>query len=171
MLAKRINTVETSSCGRLFDAVASILGLRHEINFEGQAAIDLEMAARENFGASYPFDILAGEPWEIDMRPAIRYLVEDLQHGDPVGAMAAKFHDTLAKVIGEVCRRLRTTDRLNKVCLSGGTFQNMLLLERAVAELRGSGFEVFLHAKVPPNDGGIALGQAVIANELIERGG
>ncbi len=171
MLAKRINTVQTSSCGRLFDAVASLLGLRQEINFEGQAAIDLEMAALENFDASYPFDILANELWEIDMRPAFRQLVRDIQQGDPIGAMAAKFHNTLGNVIGEVCRRLRTTDQLNKVCLSGGTFQNMLLLESAVAELRGSGFEVFLHAKVPPNDGGIALGQAVIANELIERGG
>jgi len=171
MLAKGINTVQTSSCGRLFDAVASLLGLRQEINFEGQAAIELEMAAIEDIDASYPFDILAGEPWEIDMRPAIERIVRDVQQGEPVGVMAAKFHNTLAKVIGEVCRRLRATDGLNKVCLSGGTFQNMLLVKRAAAELRGGGFEVFLHAKVPPNDGGISLGQAVIANELIARGG
>ncbi|HVA01524.1 MAG TPA: carbamoyltransferase HypF [Terriglobia bacterium] len=171
MLAKGINTVDTSSCGRLFDAVASILGLRHEINFEGQAAIDLEMAAEENVDASYPFDILAGEPWEIDMRPAIKHIVLDIQHGKPVGEIAAVFHNTLAKVIGEVCQRLRAAEGLNKVCLSGGTFQNMLLLARAVAELRARGFEIFLHANVPPNDGGISLGQALIANELIERGG
>ncbi len=170
MLAKGINTVETSSCGRLFDAAASILGLRQEINFEGQAAIELEMAALENIDASYPFDILSGEPWEIDMRPAIERMAQDAGQGEPAGAAAAKFHNTLAQVIAEICRRLRTTGRLNKVCLSGGTFQNMLLVKRAVKELRSSGFEVFLHSQVPPNDGGISLGQAVIADELIKRG-
>ncbi|HUZ46849.1 MAG TPA: carbamoyltransferase HypF [Terriglobia bacterium] len=171
MLAKGINTVETSSCGRLFDAAASILGLRQEINFEGQAAIALEMAALESIDASYPFDILSSEPWEIDMRPAIEQMVRNTGQGEPADVAAAKFHNTLAQVIAEVCRRLRATDHLNKVCLSGGTFQNRLLVERAVRGLRSSGFEVFLHAQVPPNDGGISLGQAVIANELIERGG
>jgi hydrogenase maturation protein HypF len=171
MLARGINTVETSSCGRLFDAVASLLGLRQEINFEGQAAIDLEMAALENVDESYPFDILDGDPCEIDMRPTIERIVRAVQQREPAGLMAAKFHNTLAKVIGEACRRLRATERLNKVCLSGGTFQNMLLLDRTVAELRSRGFEVFLHANVPPNDGGISLGQAVIANEIVERGG
>ena len=170
MLEKRINTVETSSCGRLFDAVASILGLRHEINFEGQAAIELEMAAAENVDASYTFDILPNEPWEIDMRPVIEQIVRDVQRHEPVGVAAAKFHNTLAQVIAEVCKRLRASDGLNKVCLSGGTFQNALLVKRAVHRLQTSGFEVFLHAQVPPNDGGISLGQAVIANEMVERG-
>ncbi len=84
--------------------------------------------------------------------------------------IAAAFHNTLAAAIVEVCRRIREADTLNRVCLSGGTFQNVFLLQRAVSGLRNSGFEVFLHAKVPPNDGGIALGQAVIANARLQVG-
>jgi hydrogenase maturation protein HypF len=86
------------------------------------------------------------------------------------GLIAAKFHNTLVSVITEICLRLRKTEGVNRICLSGGTFQNMYLLEHAVPRLRQCGFEVFVNAKVPPNDGGIALGQAVIANAVSERG-
>ena len=165
MLAGGIQTVDTSSCGRLFDAVASIIGLRHEINFEGQAALELEMAATEGVEESYPFEIGCGEPWQVDMRPAIQSIVRDLrQAGQAPGEIAARFHNTMAAVILEVCRRLRQQEHLHRVCLSGGTFQNIFLLQRAAAGLRNSDFEVFLHATVPPNDGGLSLGQAVIAN-------
>jgi hydrogenase maturation protein HypF len=171
MMQRRLNTVQTSSCGRLFDAVASILGLRHEANYEGQAAIELEMAALEGISESYPFEIGVDSPWEIDMRPAIEHLVREVKMRSPIGSMAAKFHNTLVAAIVEICRRLRDTDGLNLVCLTGGTFQNAYLLERVVPALRNSGFEVYLNRKVPTNDGGIAFGQATVANAILQWGG
>jgi hydrogenase maturation protein HypF len=164
MIEQRVNTVMTSSCGRLFDAVASLVGLRHETNFEGQAAIELEMIADAGVEASYPFEI-AGEPWQVDFRPVIERIVKEKKA--PAWVSAA-FHNTVAQAIAEVCRRLRDVEGLTRVCLSGGTFQNVLLLERTLALLRRMGFEVFLHAQIPPNDGGIALGQAVVARSRIE---
>ena len=171
MIQRRLNTVQTSSCGRLFDAVASIAGLRHEVNYEGQAAIELEMAAVEGISESYPFEIGSTSPWVIDMRLAIEDLVRDVKMKLPVGSLAAKFHNTLFAVIVEVCRRLRETDGLNRVCLSGGTFQNEHLLRRVIPALRTLCFEVYLNRKVPTNDGGIALGQAAVANAIVRRGG
>jgi len=166
MIRRGINTVETSSCGRLFDAVASILGLRHEINFEGQAAIDLEQAAAAGLDQRYPFEIEDGEPAHIDMRPAIRAIVADVCAGKPAPFVAALFHNTVGDAIVEVCGRLRRAEGLRRVCLSGGTFQNVYLLRRVLAGLTARGFDVYTHAKVPPNDGGISLGQAVVAAEL-----
>ena len=167
MMERGINTVETSACGRLFDAVASIVGLRHDINFEAQAAIQLEAIAEPDVQEHYPFEVTPSDVWEIDMRPAVEHIVRDVVAGRPVGVISATFHNTIAAIVVEVCVRLRAAERLDRVCLSGGTFQNVYLIERAVAGLRSSGFEVFLHAKVPPNDGGISLGQAVIANAAL----
>jgi hydrogenase maturation protein HypF len=168
MIERGINTVETSACGRLFDAVASIVGLRQEVNFEAQAAIQLEAIAVAGLEGQYPFEISERDAWEIDLRPAIESIVRDVQADRPVGHIAALFHNTVAAIVVEVCRRLRAAERLDRVCLSGGTFQNSYLLERTVAGLRSSGLEVLLHAKVPPNDGGISLGQAVIANSKLQ---
>jgi hydrogenase maturation protein HypF len=170
MLRQGVNTVQTSSCGRLFDAVASILGLRHEVNFEGQAAIELEMAVCEGEEKRYPFEIDFGDPWQIDMRPTIKDIVREVQDREQPARIASRFHNTVQAVIVEVCRHLRASEGLNRVCLTGGTFQNMLLLEGVVPALQGCGFEVFWHHRVSPNDGGISLGQAVIANERIRRG-
>lgn len=170
MIQRGLNTVQTSSCGRLFDAVASIMGLRHEVNYEGQAAIELEMAVREGISESYPFEIGASSPWEIDLRPAIERLVLDIQMKVSVNSIAAKFHNTIVAIIVVICRRLRETDGLNLVCLSGGTFQNSYLLERLVPALRSSAFEVYLNRQVPNNDGGIALGQAAVANAVMAGG-
>lgn len=166
LLARRLHTVETSSCGRLFDAVASLIGLRQEINFEGQAAIELEMIAPDGVPGAYPFALDADT---IDFRPAIERIVAELRASTPSPVIAARFHNAVAGAIVEVCRRLRHEEKLNRVCLSGGTFQNMKLLARTLAGLRHLDFEVFLHAQVPPNDGGIALGQAVIAAEMLRR--
>jgi hydrogenase maturation protein HypF len=163
MIAAGINTVPTSSCGRLFDAVASLIGLRQEVNFEGQAAIDLEMIAEDGNRERYPFGIDGDGPWQVDFRPVIECLAREVSAGMPQCAMAAKFHNTLAEATVEVCRRIARETALRRVCLSGGTFQNVRLLGSTVAGLRAAGFEVFLHAHVPPNDGGIALGQAAIA--------
>jgi hydrogenase maturation protein HypF len=170
MLQRNVNTFRTSSCGRLFDAVASILGVRHEATFEGQAAMALEAAAWDGIGDEYPFALEENEPWQIDMRPAIAALVREVLARGKTGLMAAKFHNTLVSVITEICLRLRKAEGVNRVCLSGGTFQNLYLLERAVPRLRQCSFEAFVNAKVPANDGGISLGQAVIANAVSERG-
>jgi hydrogenase maturation protein HypF len=170
MMAQGVNTVLTSSCGRLFDAVASLIGIRQEVTFEGQAAIELEMATQAGVDDRYTFEIDSNEPAEIDMRPVIREIVRDMTQGKIKSVIASRFHNTLAAMIAEVCKRIRESERLDRVCLSGGTFQNMYLLKRAIALLRNTGFEVFLHSVVPPNDGGISLGQAVIANEILNSG-
>jgi len=165
MIARRIQTVQTSSCGRLFDAVASIVGLRQETNYEGQAAIELEMAAAEGIEEYYSFD-LADDGMEIDMRPTIQGVVRDMGSGVEAAIIAAKFHNAMAAMIVAVCERVRAQEQLPRVCLSGGTFQNFTLLQRTADGLRQRGFEVFLHSHVPPNDGGLALGQAVVARAL-----
>jgi hydrogenase maturation protein HypF len=170
MLSRGINCVETASCGRLFDAVSSLINLRQEVNFEGQAAIELEMIAQAHLEQRYPFRVDDGDPAQVDLRPMVENIVEDLSRSKPAGYVAACFHNTIAGAIVEVCRRVRKRDQLKRVCLSGGTFQNVYLLRRAVEGLRRDGFEVYLHALVPPNDGGISLGQAVIANEILQRG-
>jgi hydrogenase maturation protein HypF len=169
MIVKNINAIPTSSCGRLFDAVASIAGLRHQVTFEGQAAIELEAVAEEGNTAHYAYAFEEGDPLRVDFRPAIARIVLDRAAGMPLPAISAMFHNTVAQAIAETCRRLGVETGLTRVCLSGGTFQNQKLLKATVPLLRRSGFEVFLHSKVPPNDGGIALGQAAIAAERLRR--
>jgi hydrogenase maturation protein HypF len=171
MMARGINTVLTSSCGRLFDAVASLAGLRQDVTFEGQAAIALEMAALPDVTELYPFEIEESEPAQVDVRPMIRGIINDLLQARTTGYIAGRFHNTIARIVVEMSVRIRKSTRLNRVCLSGGTFQNHFLLERSVRGFREQGFEVFLHESVPPNDGGISLGQAVIANKLLRSGG
>ncbi|MFN7992778.1 MAG: carbamoyltransferase HypF [Bryobacteraceae bacterium] len=167
MISRRVNTVNTSSCGRLFDAVASLLGLRQQINFEGQAAIELEMFSADGEQESYPVSVEADS---VDFRPAIERMVVEIRDPVPGPVIAARFHNSVADAAVEVCSRIRQESKLNRVCLSGGSFQNMRLLERTLAGLRRLDFEVFLHAQVPPNDGGISLGQAIIAAEMLRRG-
>jgi hydrogenase maturation protein HypF len=167
MIERRINTVETSAAGRLFDAVASIVGVRDEVNFEAQAAIELETCALPGVDAVYPFELAEDVLWQIDVRPTIERIARDVLAGKPAGWISAAFHNTFAAIVVEVCLRLRSAEGIDQVCLSGGTFQNVYLVERTVAKLRADGFEVFLHSKVPPNDGGISLGQAVIANATL----
>jgi hydrogenase maturation protein HypF len=171
MIDRGINTFLTSSCGRLFDAVASLTGVRQDVTFEGQAAIELEMAAETGVMEAYPFEIEGGTPAQIDFRPTMHSIVKDLLQSRSAGYIAARFHNTVARTILETCTRIREEDGLNRVCLSGGTFQNQYLLRRAVDELRRKNFEVFLHAMVPANDGGISLGQAVVANARLQSGG
>jgi hydrogenase maturation protein HypF len=170
MLARRIQTVETSSCGRLFDAVAALLGIATEASFEGQAAIALEAAAERGLDERYDFEVQDGDPAILDFRPSIAAIVKDLSKGRRVGDISACFHNTLSTAIGKVCARIGASDPVNRVCLSGGSFQNLYLLGRTVVELRRRGFEVFLHAQVPANDGGLSLGQAMVANQHL-RGG
>jgi hydrogenase maturation protein HypF len=161
MIETGFNTVMTSSCGRLFDAVAALIGLRYEVNFEGQAAIELEAIVDTHCEERYDFEI-SGE--ELDFRPMMERIVKEEA---PPPLVAARFHNTLATAIHEMCLRMRRESGLSRVCLSGGTFQNMRLLGLTASALRASGFELFLHRNVPPNDGGIALGQAMIAAESV----
>jgi hydrogenase maturation protein HypF len=170
MLTRRVQTVQTSSCGRLFDAVAALLGMGSEVTFEGQAAIRLEMAADPGVTDRYPFDLQQDQPIVVDLRQTIATIVQEIARNRPINEISARFHNTLSAAIVEICCRIRKSDGLDRVCLSGGVFQNHLLLGLTAAELRRLGFGVFLHAMVPANDGGISLGQAVIANELLRRG-
>ncbi|MCU1293180.1 MAG: (NiFe) hydrogenase maturation protein HypF [Bryobacterales bacterium] len=171
MLSRRIQTIQTSSCGRLFDAVAALLGLGSEVTFEGQAAIALEMAADPSVRDRYEYDLQQGEPLVVDLRQTVVAIVRDVVRGRRSNEISACFHNTLSTAIVEVCCRIRKSDGLDRVCLSGGVFQNHLLLGLTAAQLRRLGFGVFLHAMVPANDGGISLGQAVIANELLRQRG
>jgi hydrogenase maturation protein HypF len=166
MLARGIQTIETSSCGRLFDAVASMLGVRQETTYEGQAAIELEAMA-SSASAVYPFTLAGGDAFEADLRPAIAAIVHEHGSGTPVPEISARFHRTMAAVVRDACLRIRELEGLSRVCLSGGTFQNLRLLRHTVDELRAQHFDVFVHRRVPANDGGLALGQSVIANAQI----
>jgi hydrogenase maturation protein HypF len=163
------NSPETSSMGRLFDALASLLDVKHVTNYEGQAAIELEAIADQHCAQSYEFEVtLDGQL--IKAEAVIRRAVEDLLEGVSTQKVSAKFHLGVAHLISEVARRVRTKGSYNRVVLSGGVFQNMLLLEATRRILERDGFEVFTHNRVPPNDGGISLGQAAIAAARLAAG-
>ncbi|MBW3624499.1 MAG: carbamoyltransferase HypF, partial [Armatimonadetes bacterium] len=167
MMDAGINAPVTSSMGRLFDAVAALVTGRAAVTYEGQAAVELERIADPDCTETYSFGLAAGEgsdaPLLIPAAPVLRAVVEDLQVGVAPNRIAAKFHNGVAGMVIRVCRELRERHRLNGVALSGGVFQNALLLERTLAGLQAEGFEVHTHQRVPPNDGGIALGQAAVA--------
>ena len=167
MIERRVQTVDTSSCGRLFDAVSALLGVCIENRYEAEAAMELEAeAAPLAVGAGEPFGFeLSGE--QIDMRQAIRELMAARGHGQSTAQLAARFHDTLARAVAAACASVRASDGLRRVCLSGGSFQNTRLLEATSAELGRMGFDVYRHEQVPPNDGGLSLGQAAIATALV----
>ncbi len=164
------STLMTTSIGRLFDAVAALCGVRDTVTYEGQAAIGLEELA-EVAGPGYRFHVDAStEPVRVDARPVVRSVVAELGAGVPPSAVAGRFHAGVASVVGEVCRQaLRRTGPL-PVVVSGGVFQNRLLVELVVAELGGAGIEVLRHRQVPPNDGGIALGQVEIGRAALRLG-
>jgi len=171
MIDKGLNSPLTSSSGRLFDAVSALVGVRQEVFYEGQAAIELEMAADKDEEGFYSYDLEEfGNGSQVMLEPIIRGVVTDIADGVSVPTIAGKFHITMAKIILNICLRVRKASGIEKVALSGGVFQNTLLLNKTSALLNGSGFKVYTQHRVPPNDGGIALGQAVIANELIKKG-
>jgi hydrogenase maturation protein HypF len=171
MVAQQINSPLTSSCGRLFDAVAALVGIRHTVSYEAQAAAELEMHARSSTdSAAYPFDLDQRDGvWQIGARPLMHAIVEDLQRGVAIEAIGRRFHNGLVETLALLAGRLREASALNRVCLSGGTFQNELLLDGLTRKLRDSGFEVFTHSQVPAGDGGLSLGQAAVAAH-IDRG-
>jgi hydrogenase maturation protein HypF len=159
-----LNAPSTSSAGRLFDAVASFLGLRDRVDFEAQAAMELEALAAPEADRVYSVDLQERDGRIVVQTPDIvRGVVEDLLAEIGAEQIGSRFHATLADVMVRTCRRLRDRSGLDRVALSGGVFQNATLLRLAVDGLRRSRFQVYTHHQVPPNDGGLALGQAAIA--------
>lgn len=184
MMERSVNTPLSTSAGRLFDAVSSLLGLRDVNTFEGEAAMTLEKVSIEDHGsvgtyAPYTFDIATNkdpsnpsedpmEPFIIDTRPLIAGIVEDTNKGAKAGAIGARFHVTMAEIIVAACTRIRGLHHIGRVVLTGGVFQNALLERLAACALVRAGFSVFTHSLVPANDGGVSLGQAVIAWERLK---
>jgi hydrogenase maturation protein HypF len=165
MIDREIHSPRTSSCGRLFDAVAALAGVRSTVNYEAQAAIEFEMAAHDSTGeGSYPFDLIPdGSHWQIGTRSLFQRILEDIRRPDPVADISRRFHAGLAQVFVDLSEKIREQTTLNRVCLSGGCFQNLLLFDLLRNGLRARSFEVYFHSEVPAGDGGISLGQALIA--------
>jgi hydrogenase maturation protein HypF len=162
-----LNAPLTSSIGRLFDAVSALCGVCLEATYEGQAAIELEMLADPTEDALYDWplgDPADGNPWALDPAPLIRAIVTDVSAAVAVARIAARFHNTLAQMVTDVCRCLRQSTGIGEVALSGGVWQNVTLLQQTRARLHAAGFTVYIHRLVPPNDGGLALGQAAVAD-------
>jgi hydrogenase maturation protein HypF len=169
MLEQGLNCPVTSSCGRLFDAISAMCGIRDRVSYEGQAAIELEMTAREDVTEAYTVEIedVDGR-LVISPRAMIREVVRDLLAGTETGVIAAGFHNWLAAALVEVAGLLKATRAINTVALSGGCFQNEILLRNLKGLLEAQGFEVILNRLVPANDGGISFGQVVVASAVLE---
>ncbi|MEA2083315.1 MAG: carbamoyltransferase HypF [Thermodesulfobacteriota bacterium] len=168
MMEKGINCPETSSLGRLFDGIAAILGIRYQAAYEGQAAVELEMAIKEAGEDSYPYE------WQkekqshlISLAPIIRGVVNDIRQGKRISSISHRFHLTLIRLFADLCTQLGQETGVDRVVLSGGVFQNKTLLTGLEEALKKKGFCVFSHARVPANDGGISLGQAAISAEMM----
>jgi hydrogenase maturation protein HypF len=151
--------------GRLFDAVASLAGVRQSANYEAQAAIELEVLVDPAERGVYPIEIGDGP---IDPRPALLDLCLDRESGIATGVIAARFHNGVARMIQTPCECIRRQEGINTVALSGGVWQNMTLLRKTVPALEEAGFTVYVHREVPANDGGLSLGQAVIAHHSMQ---
>ncbi len=164
MIDKNINSPLTSSCGRLFDAASSLIGIRDEISYEGQAAMELESFCASGIKERYNFCICKeGEEFIIDPQEIFIDIIKDLKEGIDKKVMAAKFHNTVAEFTLNLCGKISEDTGINKIALSGGVFQNRYLTEKIISLFEKDGFQVYTQRKVPPNDGGISLGQAVVA--------
>ncbi len=173
MIERGFNAPFTSSMGRLFDAVAAIVGIRSQVSYEGQAAMELEwLAMQAGDEDAYPFAVETAtidtgeETRVVDTRPLIRAVVADATRGTNAARIARRFHTTVVEMIGRVCRLIRADTRLDLVALSGGVFQNSLLTREACRRLERDGFRVYRHRQVPPNDAGLCLGQLAVAAAL-----
>jgi hydrogenase maturation protein HypF len=158
-LDKRINSPRTSSAGRLFDALASLLNIRQINAFEGQGAMELEFLTHNSTSNDFYECPIAEKPLIFDWKPMILAILRDIEKGIDFKLISLKFHNTLVEVIVKIADAIGR----EKVVLSGGCFQNRYLTERAIERLRRSGFHPYWHQRIPPNDGGIALGQIVVA--------
>jgi hydrogenase maturation protein HypF len=159
-LEKRINTPMTSSMGRLFDAAVALAGVRQKVNYEGQAAIEFEALADSAEAGTYLFGLNQDQ---VQVRGAVEALVKDVMAGVPISKVSARFHNGLAESVRETVKKISLESGLRSVVLSGGVWQNLTLLGRTLSLLQKDGFKVYIHREVPTNDGGLSLGQAVIA--------
>ena len=160
-----LNCAQTSSMGRLFDAVAALAGVKQSITYEAEAAMHLEALAAGAAGdlGGYAFALEDAEPIRVGWQPVVQAVAADAIEGMPPAVIAARFHAAVARMIVDVCTRLRAQRAGETVGLTGGVFQNALLMQMTIEELHRAGFEVLVHQRVPANDGGLALGQAVLA--------
>ena len=165
MIEQKINSPLSSSCGRLFDAVAALIGIRQQVNYEAQAAIELEMAITDSSSRDgYPFEILPdGDASIIGTRPLFEAILHDLLRNAPLGEISRRFHNGLVNTFLGIAELVREKTSLNVACLSGGTFNNVYLSQQLESRLIEAGFKVFTHREVPSGDGGLSLGQAVVA--------
>jgi hydrogenase maturation protein HypF len=159
-LERNLNTPQTSSMGRLFDAAAALAGVRQKVNYEAQAAIEFEASMDKTESGSYHFEIHNGT---VNTRPVFASLVADIQDKVPVPILSARFHNGVTDMVRQVCNNIRHETGLTEIALSGGVWQNIALLERTKQGLQTDGFVVYLHRQVPANDGGLSLGQALVA--------
>lgn len=164
MLQDRRSSIETSSMGRLFDCVAGMIGLVGEITYEAEGAINLEYCAASRVSGRYQYVLFEGEPLRIGVAPIIEGVLSDMEKGVPRPTIAAKFHNTIVHFSLEVVRRMNILYKTRVVCLSGGVFQNRVLLMHVVHELEKAGFKVYTHRRLPTNDGCISYGQVIYAN-------
>jgi hydrogenase maturation protein HypF len=164
MIDRRIQSPLTSAAGRLFDGVAALCDVRKIINYEAQAAIEFQMLADESVTGYYDYDVdSTGGPRKIKWQPIVQQIVRDLGGGIPVPEVSGKFHNTLAGIIADISHEIGTDTGIRNVLLSGGVFQNSVLVEKTVRALQKYRLNVYTHSRVPPNDGGLSLGQAVAA--------
>jgi hydrogenase maturation protein HypF len=179
MIEKQVNTPQTSSCGRLCDAVSSLLCIRHVISFDSQGAMELEAVGTGNFKGSltpYSYELTPltsgrdGVEWVIDMIPGIREMVADIQALVPASWISARFHQTLVHGFSSAARHVAAAHGLDKVVLSGGVFNNDLIFREMAADLNRNNLSVYTHTCVPAGDGGVALGQAAAAAATVKRG-
>ncbi len=178
MLEQRFNTPQTSSAGRLFDTVAVLAGLRTSVSFEAQAAMELEWQAMgQPHDGAYPFELIEKhsdrEPQPaivLDTRPLIRAVAQDAAAGTSTCSIARRFHTTLIEMIAVTCGRIRRATGIGTVVLSGGVFMNGLLTHESIERLTKDGVGVSRHRRVPPNDGGLSLGQLAVAAAALRRG-
>jgi hydrogenase maturation protein HypF len=170
IMETRINSPLSSGMGRLFDGVAAIMGLRRKVSFEGQAAMELEAKA-QLAGVVLPFEILRDQDksYILNVSATIRAIVENKFCGKSIGEIASAFHATLTAAFAAMSVEMRKLTGINRVALSGGCFQNRILLEGTITELKKKDFDVYYHSQVPANDGGVSLGQAVIAGSMIKK--
>jgi hydrogenase maturation protein HypF len=171
LLERELNTPPTSSAGRLFDTVAALVGVpgSRRTTYEGQVAVELELAAEGPAGQGYPFRLRPeGEGWVVETRKTVAGVVEDLLAGHPGAEISSRFHRTVAEMVAAVCEQIRVAGGTSAVALSGGTFQNVLFLTQTTRLLEERGFTVYRHRRVPANDGGLALGQAVLADTVFK---
>lgn len=169
MLEKRLRSPLTSSCGRLFDAVSALVGIRDQVTYEGQAAVELEQALEPDDGFYEGEVYREEESWIIDPLPIIDQLTEDMRHRTAVGMLSARFHNGLIHLLTQTVQKASTQTGLDRIALSGGVFQNRYLSQNLEAELLKEGFEVYSHEEIPPNDACIALGQAYVGASFLNR--